>query len=223
MRVMGPFDIGEVLARGGAAVVHAAHRTGDAGAGIVAKVAVAGDELRLHHENSILREISHPAVIAPVAFVDDGSAAALILPRAACSLRAHAGRLTSAEAAHVALAVAEGLAATHRAGYVHGDVTAGNVLLRPDGSAMLADLGAATRWTEEGARTDVTMLASTATDSCRPDERGRFADLLREVMSHPISALDLAERIREVAPDARAPDPLAAPPVIDEPPTMTAN
>src|SRR5688572_16402095 len=109
MRVMGPFEIGEVLARSGTAIVHAARWHDDPTLDLVAKVATAGAELGLHHENSTLRDIEHPHIIAPVGFVDDGSGAVLVLPRAACSLRAHAGRLKAAEVAHVVISIAEGL------------------------------------------------------------------------------------------------------------------
>ena len=94
MRVMGPFEIHQPLARGGHATVHVARWAGTAGdpptSELVAKVAFDGAELALHTENATLRAVEHPNVIAPVGFVDDATQAALVLPRAACSLRAHA-------------------------------------------------------------------------------------------------------------------------------------
>jgi serine/threonine protein kinase len=204
--------------------VHAARRHDDPKIEIVAKVAAAGNELRLHHENATLRELNHPHVIEPVGFVDDGSTVALVLPRAVCSLRAHGGRLTAAEVAHVGAAIADALAGMHRAGFAHSDVSAGNVLLRRDGSAVLADFGNATRCTTDAARSDVAQLAATCLDSLDPGgDDDALRTLLAGVSSAPIGALELAARLRELVPDAQPPDPFASAPVVDEPPTMAAG
>jgi eukaryotic-like serine/threonine-protein kinase len=223
MRVIGPFEIGEVLARGGTSVVHAARWYDDPAQAIVAKVASPGAEMRLHHENTMLREIEHPHVVAPVGFVDDGTAAALVLPRATCSLRAHVGRLSAGEVVDVAAAIAEAVAALHRAGLAHADISPGNVLLRCDGSAMIADFGNATRCTEAAARADVAQLAATALDALVPGTDDDLRQLLACVASAPVSAIELAARLREVVPESRPPDPFASAPVLDEPPTMTTS
>ena len=223
MRMIGPFEIHEPLARGGHAVVHAARWTANGtDIGLVAKIAIPGTELALHRENATLRAVVHGNLIAPIAFVDDATHAALVLPRAACSLRAHLGRLDEAEALPVAIAITAALEALHRAGYVHDDVTAGNILLLDDGTPVLSDLGSAAPHTEAGARADIAALART----------------LREVMVPGASALrDLAERVERSACDAaefalelqaldiapRAIDVHAAPPVALEPPTIVVT
>lgn len=51
------------------------------------------------------------------------------------------GHLTPGEVVTVASPLAGALAELHRAGVVHGDVAAGNVLFRTDGMPLLADLG----------------------------------------------------------------------------------
>ncbi|MFG2909164.1 serine/threonine-protein kinase [Kitasatospora sp. NPDC048286] len=54
------------------------------------------------------------------------------------------GPLTPGEAARVGLDVLGALDAAHAAGILHRDVKPGNVLVRPDGSAVLSDFGIAT-------------------------------------------------------------------------------
>ncbi|HEX7096910.1 MAG TPA: protein kinase [Acidimicrobiales bacterium] len=221
MRVIGPFEIGEVLARGGHAAVHVATWPEHPEANLVAKVASPGHELLLHRENSALREVEHPGVIAPTAFVDDATHAALLLPRAVCSLRAHVGRLDEHEVAHVATATSDALAALHRAGIAHNDVTAGNILLMADGSPVLADFGSTTRCTPDAARGDVASLARAALESLAPAENGAIRAVLSAAAETPRSASALADALRSCGVEPRRPDARAVAPIRDEPPTMT--
>lgn len=223
MRVIGPFEIGGVLARGGHAVVHEAAWSQAPDLALVAKVATSGHELQLHHENRMLRAIDHAHVITPTAFVDDAEHVALLLPRAACSLRAHEGRLDEPEVLHVATAIADALAAMHRFGLAHGDVTAGNILLLVDGTPLLADLGSARRCAEDAARTDVACLARAAIATLAPEHRGPVRALLDAVVVSPKPAAALADELRACGVEPRHPNALAAPPVVDEPPTMTID
>lgn len=221
MRVIGPFEIGGVLARGGHAVVHQAAWPQVPDLELVAKVASPGHELRLHHENRMLRAVDHAHLITPTAFVDDSANAALLLPRAACSLRAHEARLDEPEVLYVAVAIADALAAMHRVGLAHGDVTAGNILLLADGTPLLADLGSARRCTVDDARADVGGLARTAIAALGVERRGPVRALLDAAVESPRSAAAFAEELRGCGVEARRPDALGAPPVVDEPPTMT--
>jgi serine/threonine protein kinase len=221
MRVIGPFEIHEAIARGGNAVVHAARWTGVARDSVpmVAKVAAEGAELALHHENVALRAVQHPNVIAPIALADEADLVALVLPRAACSLRAHSGRLDDAQALGVAAALAEGLHALHRRGIAHGDVTPGNVLLLDDGTPVLSDLGTASTATTERISADVASLARTVRASMQARETE--LDRVLATFEHTggdAPALIAALSTLDVAP--RAVDVHAAPPVAIEPPTM---
>ena len=56
---------------------------------------------------------------------------------------AYSGALGAARSAKIACGAADGLAAAHEAGVVHRDVKPENILVRPDGSAVLTDLGLA--------------------------------------------------------------------------------
>jgi tRNA A-37 threonylcarbamoyl transferase component Bud32 len=224
MRVIGPFEIGEPLARGGHAVVHAARPSGGdpATLPLVAKVAVAGGEVGLHYENTVLRRIDHPHVVVPAAFVDDSTHAALLLPRAVCSLRAHAGHVDEAQAVGIVRAIAGALAAVHRAGYAHNDVTAGNVLLYEGSAAVLADFGSAISCTAAAALEDVAALAREVRSVLAPGESTLRA-LLDEVERAPCDATELAQRVDALGVTPRPIDVHAAPPVALEPPTIVVD
>lgn len=70
------------------------------------------------------------------------------------------GRLPLAESLWYARQTAEGLAALDAAGWVHGDVKPGNLLIGPDGHATLIDLGFARRPGEVGSVLDRCLLGS---------------------------------------------------------------
>ena len=118
---------------------------------------LAGDEallLRFHQEISIARKVTHPNVCRifevgihraegqpPLLFF-----AMELLHGQTLSERIHAGRLTRAEAFPIAIQLAEGLQAAHRAGIVHADFKSANVILVPAASgvrAVITDFGVA--------------------------------------------------------------------------------
>ena len=55
-------------------------------------------------------------------------------------------------AARALLASAVQLTQLHRAGLLHGDIKPANIIVRPDGSATLVDLGLATAWAARAPR-----------------------------------------------------------------------
>jgi serine/threonine protein kinase len=63
------------------------------------------------------------------------------LPGQSLAARLKRGPLELPEALWIARQTAEGLAALHAHGWLHGDVTPGNVLVSPRGQATLIDLG----------------------------------------------------------------------------------
>ncbi|MGH3804678.1 MAG: protein kinase domain-containing protein, partial [Pseudonocardiaceae bacterium] len=104
----------------------------------------AREELRA--EAALLASFTHPNILGLRGVRGDETGLVLILDRAVGSLgdliRAR-GRLGAGQAVAIAAAIADALGAAHRRGIVHADVSASNVLLRADGTPLLADLGTA--------------------------------------------------------------------------------
>jgi serine/threonine-protein kinase len=93
-------------------------------------------------------EIDHPNVVRMVACggLDDGRyylAMDLVPGATLASSIERAGQLPPARASRIAADVARGLAALHAAGIVHRDVKPDNVIVTPEGRAVLTDLGLA--------------------------------------------------------------------------------
>ncbi|MGH9137666.1 MAG: protein kinase domain-containing protein, partial [Acidimicrobiales bacterium] len=111
------------------------------------KVAAAGGR-----EVAVLSTVQHPHLVR-LASVGDGTVSTVAVPGG--SLADHlggGGRLPWADVVALLAPVAEALAALHAAGWVHGDVSTGNILIG-DRGGVLADLGSAHRHDEPGAAT----------------------------------------------------------------------
>jgi serine/threonine-protein kinase len=99
----------------------------------------------LRHEAYVGLSVRHPHVIAMFSAHVDRAPHYLVMPFLAGSSldrRLHGGRrLPIPVALWIARQIAEGLAALHNAGWVHGDVKLANVRVSPEGHATLLDLG----------------------------------------------------------------------------------
>ncbi|QPL93492.1 protein kinase [Streptomyces clavuligerus] len=174
---VGPWEVGEPIATSAFATVYAAHRTPEPGTGqwghwtvplsAALKFLPPGTRTsgQLQHlrriterETSLLRRTGEPRLIRTyeIRTVDDPrelllhGATALVMERAERSL-ADLLRLTPRPAEGPALLaqICAGLRQLHHAGWVHGGLKPGNVLLLPDGTVRLGDFHLAT----EGRRT----------------------------------------------------------------------
>lgn len=102
---------------------------------------------RVRREARAVAALDHPNVIALHDLVIGERTTFLIMeyldgPSVATLLRER-HRLASREAREIAGRVCDGLAAAHRRGLVHRDVTPGNILLGTDGAVKLTDFGIA--------------------------------------------------------------------------------
>ncbi|BFU44773.1 serine/threonine-protein kinase [Krasilnikovia sp. MM14-A1004] len=105
-------------------------------------------EFSRHAAHAHIVTILDSLVVADPDAAFDG-AVVLVMERAAGSLQDRideaAGDGPVPDAARLIVEVCTGLAYLHQAGWVHGDLKPSNILLRPDGSACLADFGLVTR------------------------------------------------------------------------------
>jgi serine/threonine-protein kinase len=150
-RTVGPYRLDRLLGQGGFAWVYAGRRTADdeAVAVKVLKPRYAGDqqfEHRFRNESGVASELRHPNVIRmlDVDHADGLTYFAMDLyPDSLASLLDREETLAEDQLLRIASDVAAGLAFAHDAGFVHRDIKPHNVLLRDDGTAVIADFGIA--------------------------------------------------------------------------------
>lgn len=139
-----------VIGRGATSVVWAGRDP--AGRRVAVKVPRPGqdgvDRLQSTAERQVLTALRHDHLVTLRAIVPlpDGRVVTVFDLVDGASLRAtvHArGHLRPGETVTVLTPVCEAVAALHRAGVTHGDISPGNVLVTADGRPLLADLGAA--------------------------------------------------------------------------------
>lgn len=153
----GPYRVMTQIGSGGMSVVYRAAREDD-GAVVALKVLPASwgaaPELRerLQREAIVLQRLQHPGVIR---LLEVGQVAERLgggiyiamewLPQALDRLlySRFPSPLATAEALHIADALANALASVHAAGMIHRDVKPSNILLRSDGQPVLTDFGLA--------------------------------------------------------------------------------
>lgn len=117
---------------------------------------------RAEREAEICRAVAHPHVLAVQEVVHGSDLIALVMPAmdggSLADLLAARGRLPWPEALTVLTPLADALAAAHERGYVHGDISPGNILFDRAGRPVLADFGAARAAAETGTPVAVTPM-----------------------------------------------------------------
>ncbi len=99
-------------------------------------------------EQQVLRAVRHPHLVPlrEAVGLDDGRTALvfdLVPGQALASMVRSRGHLRAGETVTVLTPICEAVAAIHSAGGLHGDVSAGNVMVTPAGRPVLLDLGSA--------------------------------------------------------------------------------
>lgn len=175
-------------------------------------------------EAAVGRRVSHPHLIGVLSAQVTAAPYYLVMPLLAG--RTVEERITAGEpfalphALWIARQTAEALDALHRAGYLHGDVKPGNLMLSSEGHATLLDLGFAREIEETGSALDRPVVGTISylapellTSTMRADERSDLyslgATLFEMLAGRPPflagSLEELAERQqRGDAPDLRA-------------------
>ncbi|GIH07673.1 hypothetical protein Rhe02_57400 [Rhizocola hellebori] len=120
---------------------------------------------RFRAEARTMATISHPGVVEVYDFGDDPAAGVYLVMKyidgeSLAHTLARTGRLSAEVTMRLVAQAAEALHAAHENGVTHRDVKPGNLLLRPDGSALLTDFGIA-RWAEATGHGATGSLAGT--------------------------------------------------------------
>jgi serine/threonine protein kinase len=158
--VVGPYRVLAPLGRGGMAAVYLARREGAAGEQAVALKVLppqrAKEEralARFRREMDLGRDLVHPHVARTL---DAGEADGVhyivmeyVPGRTLKQVVTEAGPLPVPAAARVFADAAAGLSHLHARGLIHRDLKPSNLMVRPDGRAMLLDLGLALRVDED--------------------------------------------------------------------------
>jgi tetratricopeptide (TPR) repeat protein len=155
-RIAGRYELGEPIGRGGMGAVYRAHdRELDRPVAVkLLHLPPGADQLtrrrRLRHEALALAQLAHPNVVSVFDVREHEGQLVLVLEYVEgddlrVALAAGAGTSWQRIVAWFVDA-ADGLAAAHAAGILHGDVKPANLLLGRDGRVRLADFGLAQPW-----------------------------------------------------------------------------
>ena len=101
---------------------------------------------RLLHEAKAAAAFDHPNICTLYGIEDFEGATFLVMAyigEKTLKERIHSGPMPPGEALRIATETAQGLKEAHRKGVVHRDVKPSNILLAPDGRAVIADFGLA--------------------------------------------------------------------------------
>lgn len=183
-RTMGPFALDRLLGEGGFAWVFAAHRVDDGTPKAVKalKPRYAADRQfsqRFRNEYEVVSELSHPHIVRITDVGTEGGISYFAMDRyvdSLASLLERDGPLPEERAIAIGIEIADALAYAHKAGIIHRDIKVDNILLREDGSAVLADFGIARAVSGYVSATGVNMTIGTPQYVSPEQAQGRPLD-----------------------------------------------
>ena len=165
--VLGPFTLDRLLGQGGFASVWAAHRADGVTAAVkILKPRYAGDEdfeLRFRQESQFAANLSHPHIIKIGEIGREGMLVyfSMDLYPASLAIALADGPLPEPQLVGIMRDVAEALAFAHGQGVVHRDIKPDNILLTPEGQAVVSDFGIARAVSGYVSATGVNMTIGT--------------------------------------------------------------
>ena len=183
-QTIGPYTVGHLVGQGGFAWVYAGRRTADEYpvALKVLQPRYAGDpefEARFRTESEAAASMKHPNVVN---IIEVGRAGGYtyhamdLYPDSLASLLKRSGPLTENQLIPVAQDIVRGLHYAHESGVIHRDLKVDNVLLRADGSAVIADFGLSRLLAGYASATGVDMTIGTPQYISPEQAQGRTMD-----------------------------------------------
>ena len=135
----------------------------------------AGSLVRFRREMELSQRCDHPNLARTLAVGNDGDVYFMVLEYIpGMSLydmvkSERFGPLRVTDAARLFLKVLDGLESAHQAGLIHRDIKPSNIMITPDGTAKILDLGLARALGEEGGITRVNTILGTL-DYASPEQ-----------------------------------------------------
>lgn len=165
---LGPYTLERLLGQGGFASVWAAQRADGGRAAIkILKPRYAGDgdfELRFRQESQFAANLSHPRIIKIGDIGREGMFVYFtmeLFPGSLATRLAASGKLAEADLLAITRDVTEALQFAHGQGVVHRDIKPDNILIGPDGRAVVSDFGIARAVSGYVSATGVNMTIGT--------------------------------------------------------------
>jgi serine/threonine protein kinase len=189
--VLGPYRITGLLGVGGMGQVYRAHDS-RLHRSVAIKVFFPGQDVRrFNREARAVAALSHANVV-PIFDVGHENGVDYLVEELVEgeSLREllRRGRLDVAKFRHLALQIAEGLAAAHRAGIVHRDLKPGNIMVSREDCARILDFGLATShragYDEAISSSDLGAVAGTAAYMSPEQVLGGRVDSRSDIFSY---------------------------------------
>jgi serine/threonine protein kinase len=150
LQSLGKYDLLEKIAEGGMGAIY---RGRDRDSGQVVAIKIMPPHMasnptllqRFEQEFRAASKLDHPNVVRAIDYNDKGSTPYLVMEfvegESLGQKIDRTGRLPEADAIRIIAQVAQGLHRAHKQGLIHRDVKPDNILVQPDGTAKLADLG----------------------------------------------------------------------------------
>ena len=162
---------------------------------------------RFKRELLLARQITHRNVVRIHDMGEFGGVKYITMPYVPgadlATILRREGKLTVPRALGIARQVAAGLAAAHEAGVVHRDLKPPNIMVDPDGNAVIMDFGIA-RSVDTAGSTVAGMVVGTLAYMAPEQARGEQADQRADVYAFGLILTDMLVGRRQPGPPHRA-------------------
>ncbi len=134
------------------------------------------DQLRqqFRQEATVLARLNHPHLVRVTDFFEEGGNAYLVMDfvegKSLSDIIKQQGALSEAEALDWAKQLLDALAYCHQQGIIHRDIKPQNVVIRPDGRAVLVDFGLVKLWDPNDPRTRTAMRGMGTPEYAPPEQ-----------------------------------------------------